>query len=63
MLDGEALGREPQGGLPARQSLLAVDPPVPEARVSQGVQDPHEACREEGAPKLLLTVAHPGGEA
>src|SRR5918995_370071 len=62
VLHGEALGGEPQGGLPARQRLLTVHPPVPKARVAQGVQHPHEACGEEGAPELLLAVAHPGGE-
>jgi len=41
-------GREPQGGFPARQRLLPVDPPAPEARVAQRVQDPHEARRHEG---------------
>ena len=59
MLQGQAFGREPQGGLPSRQRLLAVHAPVPKAGVAQAIQDPDEARREEGAPQLLLAVLTP----
>jgi hypothetical protein len=38
VLQGQAFGREPQGGLPSRQRLLTVHPPVPEAGVAQDFQ-------------------------
>jgi hypothetical protein len=63
VLDGEALGRQPKCRLAPRQPFLAAHPPVHEARVAQGVEHPHEARREEGAPQFLLAVAHPRGEA
>jgi len=43
VLDGETLGRASQGSLSPRDRLLAVDAPVPKARVAQSVQHPHEA--------------------
>src|SRR5829696_8494792 len=63
VLDGEALGRQPERRFPARQGLLSVEAPVAEARVPQRVQHPHEPRREEGARELLLAVPDARDEA
>src|SRR5215218_3781099 len=62
VLEREALGGQPQRRLAAGQGLLPVQAPVLEAGVAQRVQHPHEARGEEGAPQLLLAVAHAGHE-